>query len=419
MKTTIQQALTAHQEGRLEEAERLYNSILNEEPNNLDANNNLGVLLQSLNRFNEAKDFCKKAIELKPNYAEAHYNLGISLEKLNRFEESEASFRKVLELKPNFAEAYNGLGNTLSSQPGREKEAEESFKKALIIKPDFISARYNLGLLLHLTKQHKKAANELKLINFKNSNEFLLRCFFELNEKSNFYNHLDSLTDKIEVNAFLGSLISRSSIRFGVNKINPFCNEPLNYILKTDLKLQCDFKNTFVKNIKDILQNNNIKKKYQSLLTNGIQTSGNIFSQTKDSTEEIKNIIYSEIEKYRTHFQTSNEGFLKNWPKDFYINGWIVSMKSGGNLSPHMHEMGWLSGSIYINVPQKSKIDSGNLVVCIENEITKEREDVNPQKSIDVVTGSFCLFPSSLLHYTIPFNSEEERIVLAFDVIPK
>ena len=272
---------------------------------------------------------------------------------------------------------------------------------------------------MHLTKQHKKAANELKLINFKNSNEFLLRCFFELNEKSNFYNHLDSLTDKIEVNAFLGSLISRSSIIFGVNKINPFCIVPLNYILKTDLKLQCDFKNTFVKNIKDILQNNNIKKKYQSLLTNGIQTSGNIFSQTKDSTEEIKNIIYSEIEKYRTHFQTSNEGFLKNWPKDFYINGWIVSMKSGGNLSPHMHEMGWLSGSIYINVPQKSKIDSGNLVVCIENETTKKREDINPQKSIDVVTGSLCLFPSSLLHYTIPFNSDEERIVLAFDVIPK
>jgi len=40
------------------------------------------------------------------------------------------------------------------------------------------------------------------------------------------------------------------------------------------------------------------------------------------------------------------------------------------------------------------------------------------EKSIDVVTGSLCLFPSSLLHYTIPFEVEENRIVLAFDVIP-
>jgi hypothetical protein len=41
------------------------------------------------------------------------------------------------------------------------------------------------------------------------------------------------------------------------------------------------------------------------------------------------------------------------------------------------------------------------------------------QKSIiDVVTGSLCLFPSSLHHYTVPFQEKEERIVLAFDVIP-
>ena len=39
-------------------------------------------------------------------------------------------------------------------------------------------------------------------------------------------------------------------------------------------------------------------------------------------------------------------------------------------------------------------------------------------KIINVVTGSFCLFPASLFHYTIPFKSSEERIVLAFDVIP-
>jgi len=40
-------------------------------------------------------------------------------------------------------------------------------------------------------------------------------------------------------------------------------------------------------------------------------------------------------------------------------------------------------------------------------------------KIIDVDTGNLCLFPASLLHYTIPFDSREDRIVLAFDVIPK
>jgi hypothetical protein len=93
-------------------------------------------------------------------------------------------------------------------------------------------------------------------------------------------------------------------------------------------------------------------------------------------------------------------------------------MKSGGKLQPHMHESGWISGSIYINVPPKSKADSGNLVVCIEEDRLSGK-NINQEKIIDVVTGSLCLFPASLLHYTIPFESEEDRIVLAFDVVPK
>ena len=94
-------------------------------------------------------------------------------------------------------------------------------------------------------------------------------------------------------------------------------------------------------------------------------------------------------------------------------------MKSGGKLSPHMHEKGWISGSIYINVPLKSNPDSGNLVVCIDGEDHLAVGKIPREISIDVTTGSLCLFPSSLLHYTIPFESEEERIVLAFDVVPK
>jgi hypothetical protein len=38
---------------------------------------------------------------------------------------------------------------------------------------------------------------------------------------------------------------------------------------------------------------------------------------------------------------------------------------------------------------------------------------------VEVATGGLCLFPSSLYHYTTPFDGQERRIVLAFDVIPK
>ena len=96
-------------------------------------------------------------------------------------------------------------------------------------------------------------------------------------------------------------------------------------------------------------------------------------------------------------------------------------MKKGGKIEPHIHDHGWLSGSIYINVPPKSNTNSGNLVVSL---IEKENKTIDKHidetsKIIDVETGSLCLFPASLFHYTIPFKSDEERIVLAFDVMSK
>ena len=143
--------------------------------------------------------------------------------------------------------------------------------------------------------------------------------------------------------------------------------------------------------------------------------------------DEIKKIIYSEVENYLNHFKDSDEGFIKNWPTSFDISAWFINMKNGSKLKAHIHDSGWLSGSIYINVPPKSEINSGNLVICTDyDEYEIKNEEINPsdkeekqKKIINVVTGSLCLFPSSLLHYTIPFKSEEERIVLAFDVKPK
>ncbi|MDB9699570.1 tetratricopeptide repeat protein, partial [Candidatus Pelagibacter sp.] len=63
MKITIQQAITAHQEGKFEEAEQLYQSILENQPTNFIVRNSLGVLLHVLNRFDEAEASFKKAIE--------------------------------------------------------------------------------------------------------------------------------------------------------------------------------------------------------------------------------------------------------------------------------------------------------------------------------------------------------------------
>ena len=67
MEVTIEQALqqgvVAHQEGKLEEAERLYRIILQSQPAHPDANHNLGVLAVSVNKAEAALPLFKTALE--------------------------------------------------------------------------------------------------------------------------------------------------------------------------------------------------------------------------------------------------------------------------------------------------------------------------------------------------------------------
>jgi tetratricopeptide (TPR) repeat protein len=303
--------------------------------------------------------------------------------------EAEASYTRALALKPDLDEAHSNLGFTLQ-ELGRLKEAAASFRHAIALNPE----------------------------NFKAHNE-LLKCLYLLDKQSLFFEELDYLINQDKANAVIGSLTCRSALKYGLDKPNLFCIEPLKYVLHTDLNTRYDFEETFVEKAKSILKENRISHRRQTLLVNGYQTSGNIFDIKDSLTEQIQKAIRFEIEKYRVNFKNSEEGLIKKWPTEYSLSGWLISMKSGGNLKPHIHDNGWLSGSLYINVPRKIKADSGNLVVSLGEEKDKTDTRINVEKIINVVTGSLVLFPASLMHHTIPFESEEERIVLAFDVKQK
>jgi len=403
-------------QGKLEEAIAAHNKALLIKPDFAEAHNNIGAAFQSQGKFEEASAAYNKALLIKPDYARAHYNLGITLQELGRLEEAVASYRKAIALIPDYVEAHYNLGNTLQ-ELGRSKDAGASYRKAIALKPDDAEANYNLGLLLFAAKQYEKAAEQFKLSTFGKSKHYLLRCLYLQDEKSLFFDQLDCFINQGEIHPMIGSLGCRSALRYGIERPNLFCKDPLKYVLKTNLNNQYDFEKIFVKTARTILNENRIPDRRQALLTNGRQTSGNLFDLERDFTEEIQKVIRSEIEKYQVYFKDSEEGLITSWPTDYSLRGWLVSMKSGGKLRPHMHEGGWISGSIYINVPSKLKTESGNFVVCIEEEYLTG-ENRNQEENIDVVTGSMCLFPASLLHYTIPFEAEEERIVLAFDVVP-
>ena len=110
MELTIEQALqqgvTAHKEGKLEEAERLYRDILQSQPLHPDANHNLGVLAVSVNKPDMALLLFKTALEANPKIEQFWLSYIDALIKEQQFDNAklvieEAKTQGVTEEKLN------------------------------------------------------------------------------------------------------------------------------------------------------------------------------------------------------------------------------------------------------------------------------------------------------------------------------
>ena len=163
----LQQAMTLHRAGRLPEAETLYRQVLQEDPNQPEALQNLGLLAHQVGKNGIAAELISRSIACKPDNPEAHYNLGIILLVQGKPEEAVASFHRTLTLKPDYVEAHYNLGNILHDL-GKPDEAIVNYRQALTLKPDYVEAHYNLGIvLLEQGKPDEAAASYLRALDLR------------------------------------------------------------------------------------------------------------------------------------------------------------------------------------------------------------------------------------------------------------
>jgi Flp pilus assembly protein TadD len=81
-------AVRHHQAGQLAEAERIYQRILHQDPNNADALHLLGVMAHQVGRHEVAVESIGRAIAIQPREAAYHNNLGEAHRTLGRLDEA-------------------------------------------------------------------------------------------------------------------------------------------------------------------------------------------------------------------------------------------------------------------------------------------------------------------------------------------
>jgi tetratricopeptide (TPR) repeat protein len=140
-------AYALHQAGRYADAARVYQALLDRDPNDPAVLHLFGVMHQQCGHSARAVELISRAIALRPEVAAFHANLAEAQRSLGQHEQAAASCRAALRLRPDYAEALNNLGLALH-ELGRHDEAIAQFEAALALQPEFALAQNNRATAL-------------------------------------------------------------------------------------------------------------------------------------------------------------------------------------------------------------------------------------------------------------------------------
>lgn len=152
---------------------------------------------------------------------------------------------------------------------------------------------------------------------------------------------------------------------------------------------------------------------------NGVQTA-NIMTNPGPAVSALRDIFNQAVTDYieDPDHQGSSPG--TKWQPYWSILGWGVILSSQGHQASHNHPTGMVSGVYYIQIPKevgKSDNDAGFIEFGTPNAKYFVRREP-PSYRVQPKEGRLCLFPSHYWHRTIPFESQAERICIAFDAVP-
>lgn len=154
-------------------------------------------------------------------------------------------------------------------------------------------------------------------------------------------------------------------------------------------------------------------------LVHGTQTHGNLFTSTRPEIQALKGQISGSVQSYIEHLRTLGLGeFCDRISNGFdYSGAWSVQLSDGGFHLDHVHSAGWISSVYYVEVPDN--LDAASHEGWLKfGDAVFDPNNTGPHRFVEPKPGRLVLFPSFMVHGTVPITEHKRRTTVAFDVVP-
>jgi len=180
----LAEALTANPaDPQYEEAEKLLNDLLKQEPNSYRPNADLGALLSRRGQYDAAIDLLRTAARLAPSNNFAPREIGKAYRLMSKFDEAVKAGEEAVAMSPKDYYALTELAETYAAR-GDNASSLKMRKRAVDAFPNFAQGHFNLGKLYLLMEKKDEARAELKRVLELNASAELRKSAQELLDKN-------------------------------------------------------------------------------------------------------------------------------------------------------------------------------------------------------------------------------------------
>ncbi len=390
----LNEALTLYRSGRLKLALGKCQSVLAGHPQHPDALNLGGIIYMDLGQTEASVKFLRSVVEILPESSQAHFNLGTALTANGELSEAISSQRRALELKPDYPEALFNLGNAYR-QTGESDAAVLSYRNALDLAPDYPGAATNLASsLLHLGRP----------------GDALDACNQALK-------HYPGDRDAFAFKAIAASEVGEPDLAASILSMDRIIRTK-DFDTADGFLDMAEFNKALSVHV---LSHPSLTREPHNVATRHGQQTENLALEPKGPIALLEEMIIGAYDEYMSAVSKEVEHpYIRQIPDLRKIDIWGTVLDRMGHQVSHMHRNAWISGVYYVQLPdvmhganesQSGWIEFGRppdeFPCTAEHQVRK----FEPRE------GRMFMFPSFEYHRTIPFESSQQRISIAFDLL--
>ncbi len=455
--------LSYQETGNIAAAEKAFKAALARQPDHFKALHNLGALLRTQYRYEEALAYLTKAVQLQPKAIEPRYIIANIHYDMGNFELADIEYRKVIGLDPTYVDAHESLNRMywehrktdlygksyivgIRAAPANAALCEKHLL-ALENAQRIDEAREYAGQYIENFPEHAGIRQKMARLHAQGGNTGAARDEYEtainlapensdirldasklMLQSGDYHDALTLLETVAQQSPFDQRMWAYKGLcwRMLGDERDEWLNDYNNTIEPFLIDVPEGYANLsqYLESLKATLSLYHTTKQapIDQTLRGGSQTHGRLLDRHDEPIQQLKHALRAPIEDYIAGLpKDDNHPFYgRNRGSYEFSASWSIWLVKDGFHVNHIHTMGWASSSFYVDIPEydaQQKEQKEGWIKFGESALGLGKTDT-AQRSVQPEPGMLVLFPSYMWHGTIPYTGEADRITAPFDLLP-